>query len=310
MIDCQDVALGCPAQCEEAVRLVLSLLSAERSLTTKAVTVTDLAAAAAVAGAIVSKRGEKVAVVHDDFRLVATGAVQQAAVRVGQKRIDLVARKLELMSRKTDLEADLEIAKAKLKDAEKAVDDAQPKPGDAALARRNTARNGVADVRRQAQMITVRLSLVESLLATIDAFVAAIRVVPTGGRRTPLATAALYQALHDTSDTGLTHVLLIKAQPGQSAQLTSDKPLMFADKFSVMVEVNVTYILITVATSWVVKSGTATALAMAHGNLGDEIKFHVRTPVVGVDPPAVPLRLRSNTWQPAQLVGDLTTDDE
>lgn len=126
-----------------------------------------------------------VTVVHDDFRLLAQGAVQQAAVRLGEKRIELVARKLELVSRKTGLEADLELAKAELKDAEKAVDDAQPTPGDAALARRQTAREGVAGLRRQATTVTARLSLVESLLTTIDSFVAAVRVVPTGGRRRP-----------------------------------------------------------------------------------------------------------------------------
>lgn len=70
-----------------------------------------------------------------------------------------------------------------------------------------------------------------------------------------------------------------------------------------------TYILISVATSQVVKSGTATALAMAYGNLGDEINFHVRTSVVGVHPPTTPPHLRGDTWRPEQMIGDRTTGD-
>jgi hypothetical protein len=127
---------------------------------------------------------------------------------------------------------------------------------------------------------------VDALIDSIDRFSAAIRVIPTGARRSPLATAALYDELHQDATSRFTHVLLVKAQPGESAQLVDDKPLWFKDKFSTLVEVNVTYMLLATDDSHVALAGTATAMASAHGDLGSKVRFDTKAHVVGAGEPA------------------------
>jgi len=263
---------------------VLSLLSAERSVATAPVTVTDLAAATAVAGALEAKRGDRVIVVHDDFQLIVPGRIHEASKSVATRRQELVSRKIVLADRKGAIDAELAGAKSEEKDAEKAVADADPNaaPHDDLDARLDSARKRVAALTRQSSVAAIRLGLVESLISSIDAFGAAIRVIPAGGKRSPLATAALFDQLHEGATSHFTHVLLVKAQPAQSTQLTDDKPVWFPDKFSTIVEVNVTYMLIATNDSRVVRAGTATAIAAAHGELGSEIRFRTTTPVAGV----------------------------
>jgi len=265
-----------------AVPSVLSLLSAKRSLTTAAVTITDLAAAAAVAGALVRQQGDHILVFHDDFRLVLPGRLQVATTLVATKRQDLVAEKIALTDRKTAIDADLANAKEEKRVAEKALADADekgPHPElDVAL---ENALKRIADLSRQSGAAAVRLGQVDALIDSIDRFSAAIRVIPTGARRSPLATAALYDELHQGATSRFTHVLLVKAQPGESAQLVDDKPLWFKDKFSTLVEVNVTYMLMATEDSHVALAGTATAMASAHGNLGSEVRFNTKAHVVG-----------------------------
>jgi hypothetical protein len=266
-----------------AVPSVLSLLSAERSVATAPVTISDLAAATAVAGALKAQTGDRVVVVHDDFRLVVPGRIQTASTLVATKRHELVATKLALADRKGAIDAELAIAKADEKDAEKAVADADPKiPHPDLDTDLDNARKRVTGLTRKSGAAAVRLGLVDGLIASIDAFTAAIRVIPAGGRRSPFATAALYDELHAGASSQFTHALLVKAQPAQSAQLTDDKPLWFRDKFSTIVEVNVTYMLIATGDSRIVRAGTATAIASAHGDLGSELRFDTTAPVVGV----------------------------
>jgi hypothetical protein len=272
-----------PAALAAAVPHILSLLSAERSLTTASVSVTDLAAATAVAGALEAKGGDRVVVVHDDFRLIFPGRIQTASTLVATKRQELVARKIAITDRKGAIDAELAIAKAEEKDAENALADAdQKKPHPDLDTSLDNARKRVAGLTRKSGAAAVRLGLVDGLIGSIDTFSAAIRVIPAGGRRSPLATAALYDQLHQGATSQFTHVLLVKAQPAQSAQLTDDKPLWFADKFSTIVEVNVTYMLIATQDSHVERAGTATAIASAHGDLGSELRFDTKTPVAGV----------------------------
>lgn len=76
-----------------AVPAVLSLLSGQRTLSTAPVTLSDLAATAAVAGALRSKAGPGMALVHQDFRLVPDTGVYAAAARLQAKRQELGAAK-------------------------------------------------------------------------------------------------------------------------------------------------------------------------------------------------------------------------
>jgi hypothetical protein len=266
-----------------ALPSVISLLSAQRSISTASVTVNDLAAATAVAGALEAQGHDRVVVVHDDFRLLGSGRVQTAANGVAGKRNELVARKLAISDRRTAFDTELTIAKADLASAEKAFADAdhkKPHPDlDAAI---DNAQKAVAGLTRKVDAATTRLGSIDSVLAAIDAFTAAIRVVPAGGRRSPLATAMLRDDMHAGSPSWFSHVLLIKSQPAQSAQLTDDKPLWFKDKFSTLVEVNVTYMLISTDDSHVDRAGTATAMKSAHGDLGSQFHFDTESNVAGV----------------------------
>ena len=234
--------------------------------------------------AVEAKRGDRVVVVHDDFRLVVPGRIHTASRDVATKRQELVARKIALADRKSTCDADLAVARSEERDAEKALAATDPNqaPDPNLETTLENARKRVAGLSRQSSELAERLALVESLIASIDAFSAAIRVIPAGGRRSPLASAALFDQLHQGADPRFTHVLLVKAQPAQSVQLTDDKPLWFKDKFSTVVEVNVTYMLISTDDSSVIRAGTATAMAAAHGDLGSDIRFSTTTPVVGV----------------------------
>jgi hypothetical protein len=108
-----------------AVPQVLSLLSAERSLVSSAVTVTDLAAAAAVSGALQVMHGDKVGVMHDDFRLMVPGMVYEKSDEVATKRQELIARKISLSESKAQLESQLVEAKSQEQQAAKALTDAE-----------------------------------------------------------------------------------------------------------------------------------------------------------------------------------------
>ena len=258
---------------------VLSLLSAERSLSTASITVTDLAAAAAVAGALAPS--DRVAVFHDDFRLIPSGRVQTAVTAVATKRRELVTRKIELTDFKLEADGELTTARTREREAEKAFNEANPKTPEL-RAELEAARRDVSRLALIAGEVGIRLALVESLVGALDEFMKGVRIVATGARRSPLATSALYDQLQADAPTPFTHVLLIKGQAAQSQQLTDDKPLWFKDKFSTIVEVNVTFMCLETTGSKIVRAGTVTAMATAHGNLGSRLDFQVRTPVAGV----------------------------
>jgi hypothetical protein len=268
-----DTALEAAGAVASAIPAVLSLLSAHRTLSSAAVTASDLAAVAAVAG---SMRSESTRVFHDDFRLVPGSGVYALAGSVAGKRQELVARKIALGDKKSDLSADLAAAKAELGAFEKAT----PPDQDEVL----DAQKKVAGVQAQLDEVEVRVGVVDSLLTAADSFITTIRAVPGGGGRSPLATAALHEQLHagDGIDTDgdtpadeehgenkYTHVLLVKTQSGQVQQMLDNRPLWFRDKFSTAVETSITYMLIDTSSSAVVAAGTESAVESAHGTIGD-----------------------------------------
>ena len=83
---------------------------------------------------------------------------------------------------------------------------------------------------------------------------------PEGGARPPIAIATLQELLHKADGTpdAFTHVLFIKAEAGQAPLPLENKPLWWEDKFSSVVDVSVTYMLIKAEGSGVEAAGTAT----------------------------------------------------
>jgi hypothetical protein len=228
-----------------------------------------------------AKHRNKIVALHDEFRLALPGPIYDQSNAIAGKRQDLIARKIILSDTRASLDAELTDAKSREQKAAKALADAEVV--DPALQQEyDDAHALVTKLTRSSTELVVRLGLVDSLVAAIDAFTAAVRVIPPGGRRSSLSTAALLQSLHDGAEPRFTHVLLVKSQPAQAAQLTDDKPLWFKDKFSTIVEVNVTYILIATADSRIVRAGTATATTAAHGDLGSEIAIKPIGSVAGV----------------------------
>ena len=121
---------------------------------------------------------------------------------------------------------------------------------------------------------------VDSVLASIDSFVASINKTPEGGARPPIAIATLQELLHKADGTpdAFTHVLLIKAEAGQAQQLLENKPLWWEDKFSSVVDVSVTYMLIKAEGSGVEAAGTATGTASAFGKIGETPQIAIHGP--------------------------------
>jgi hypothetical protein len=262
-----------------AVPSLLSLFSAQRTLTTGATTVGDVAAAAAVAGALRGLTGAaRIAVVFENLRLMPASAVMNASRDVSEQRQKLLVRKLQLEDDKGRSTEQVAAERRRVASLEKAISDAGKNPPDGLGLQREEALKTIEGIERKMVDMTLRLGLIDGLITSIDAFLAAIAKVPEGARRSPLAAAALHEHLRPAEipsgtaaavSTTSTHVLLIKAQPGQSQQLLNDKPFWFDDKFSTIVDVSVTYVLIATKDSIVLSAGTVTKTARAYGTVGE-----------------------------------------
>ena len=113
-----------------------------------------------------------------------------------------------------------------------------------------------------------RKERIKTLIAAIDAFTISVQTVPTGSTRSTLTNAALYEGLHTGK---IDHVLLVKGVAGSGAQIVTDRPLWFKDKFSVVATTNITYVLLNVATNQIAHSGTASATVSLHGTIGTKL---------------------------------------
>ncbi|WP_436700308.1 hypothetical protein [Nocardioides sp. BYT-33-1] len=267
-------ALGTPLDLAGAVAGaipgVLSLLSAQRSLSTTKVDGNDTAAAAAVMSRLVALG---VPVTHDDFRTVPTGTVHTKYTALTQNRAGLIGTQLaqaDAVRRATAAEADattaLAAADADLAEAEKTGGDVPA--AEAAVAE---AARQVEEASAELAHATKSLAVVETVITMADEFIAAVRTA-TPGSRSLLTTAAVREQLHEDA-ARFSHVLLVKAENGQTEHTTTNLPLFFKDRFTTSATAAVTYLAITTADSSVVASGTVTAAASAHGKIGERYQL-------------------------------------
>jgi hypothetical protein len=320
-------AIAAPAIAVAAGALphLISLLSAERAVRTATVTLTDIAASAAVAGAL-RARTPRLHVFHDDFRLVHDGRIYGGVSRLSASRRDLVARRILVSDEKTTAESKLPAAKDDEARLAKDVEDASKSPAkapDELVQKLVRAKLLVGSLTKGVADAAVRMATIESLISSIDAFNSAIRVVPTGGRRTPLSTAALHELLHGNAieltggpeaqqtrplASGISHVLLVKGQAGTAQQMTENRPLWARDKFSAIVDVSVTYILIQTTDSQVLDADTVTATATAHGDIGAKPTIDVELPkshpIMSAGRPHRTERTSQAEWTGARLISD------
>lgn len=250
---------------------LLSLLSVDRTLSTGATAVGDLAAAAAVAGSL----AQSVRVVHDSLRL-GKSEVAENFDNLLDKRGLLIRRKVTFSDQKTAAEARL----SKTKEA--ASPDADT----------------IADLTRKVADAKTRLALVEDVMAKIDAFATVARTVPQGGKRSLLSTASLYEALHKDGENGkskLTHVLLVKAQAGQ-AQQELEHHKAGHDKFSTVADISITYMLLDLEGSTILGAGTVGGVASVYGKIGEEPTFRPAIHLTDGGPNGSSRRVPKHRW--------------
>ncbi|HYN81837.1 MAG TPA: hypothetical protein VES88_10080 [Gemmatimonadaceae bacterium] len=247
-----------------AVPAVLSLFSAHRTVSTTAVTASDLAASAAIAGMLKSEVSGAT-ILLDDFRLATNGDIYKFAAEASGKRQQLIARKIRLSDERRELEAKLAATKLEVERLEKPAE-----PGNSG--KLEDAQKEVYSVKASLADRDLRAGLIDSVVAAIDAFTTAIRAVPSGGHRSPLASAALQEELHGDAPR-FTHVLLVKTQPGVAQQMIENRPLWRGDKFSTIVDASITYILIQTSDSRVCAASTETSIWSARGKIGGPPKI-------------------------------------
>jgi hypothetical protein len=219
-----------------AIPGLVSLFAAKRTVTSSQVTVSDLSAAAAAIGAL--RVQDDLRIVHDDIRLAADqGKVQTSLSAFRDKRDELTAKKLELEAQKA------------------AAPTARPE-----------------DKQRVAEL-QMRLGLVDSIAAAMDAFLASLAAIPQGATRSRLTDAILRQQLHVGAADRFTHVLLVKSQGGALHEAVDNRPLWFNDRFTILAAVSLTYLLIATDDSHALASGTVAGTATGHGTIGKSLSI-------------------------------------
>ena len=270
-----------------AIPSVLSLFSADRTLRSAAVTVNDITAAAAVTGALTASTNanKPTSVVHDDFRLLpgttaerpergkVPEGIYDLSASINHRRTELRVERLVVVERKADTDENLKTNASAVAAAEKGLKDAEPADKEAKGKDVDDLRKARAGLESKAARDEARLAAIDAVLTGLDAFAAAVRTVPSGAKRSPLATAALHEQLHTGRKFDV--VLLARAEAGQTQQVVTNKPLWFRDRFATIVDVGITYMLISVTDSSILAAGTAPGTATATGKLGDSISINI-----------------------------------
>ena len=255
-----------------AVPSVMSLLAANRSVSTYTSTVDDIAALAAVAGAL---SGAKVLL--DDFRLVPEGGVTHKLSDLQTGRTSLVDRKLNLDQTRSQASTRRAAAEERIRELNTELDKAREKKESTEgilqdIKEEQEARNAASATEKRTAVL---VGLIDSVLSTIDAFTIRLTTVATGGKRSPLAAAALREQLRANGNGGISRVLLVKVAAGSVTQLTNDRPLWFKDKFTVIGNISLSFVLINPKDSLVMGAGEAGGAASMQGTIGDKLRFQI-----------------------------------
>jgi len=265
-----------------AVPGLLSLFSAHRTVTTAPVTISDLAAAAATVGAL-RRLTDSGRLIHDDLRLIPKGAVHRKVEALGAKQQELVGHKIALEADKARSSAELAEARAKVSELTAALA-ANPQNSNELRPLLAGERKRLESLEQKVDAATVKVGLIESVLSAINAFMASLTAVPEGGKRSPLALAAMREQLHEATagDHPFTHVLLVKGNAGSAQQSVDDRPLWLDDKYSAVATASITYMLLETETSQLLTADNVTGSAAAYGKIGDE--FEVKVEARPLDP--------------------------
>lgn len=111
----------------------------------------------------------------------------------------------------------------------------------------------------------------KALLKTCQTALAAMTTVPENSKLSPLALAALQEALHSEDFDG---VLVVKGGASSATQLVDDRPLRFGDPLSVVCTATISYLLIDHrSNSKVLGGGLAHGAAQVHGKIGRQLSL-------------------------------------
>ena len=253
-----------------ALPSVLSLFAARRTVTSSSFTVTDIAATAAVAGELLS-RGS-IEPLHDDFRLLEPGPLEEEFARLSTARQKLISKKLELERARSQLDAELTSLRERIEQFTKALADATDANETARLDKLiEEARAERKTVTQSADVVAARMGLIDSVISAIDSFTTAVNATPEGAQWSPLEAASRREQLHEPN--GVSHVLLIKAASGSTLEAMSDKTFG-KDKFSALATLSLTYMLLDV-NSGLVAAGNASGEVDVTGSIGNKLKIEV-----------------------------------
>jgi hypothetical protein len=127
--------------------------------------------------------------------------------------------------------------------------------------------NGAEAADRQA---ATTIAAVAAVVAAVDAYLERLVSIPDGATRSPLTAAVLRSALHDGS---VDSVLLVKAESASGMRLLDDRPLWFADRFSIVSAATLTWALIEIPGGQLRLSGVTTGTALTSGKVGRRVSF-------------------------------------
>ncbi len=116
---------------------------------------------------------------------------------------------------------------------------------------------------------TARIAEGKALLKNCEAALTAMITVPAGGKASPLALAAMQDAIHSDRFGG---VLVVKGGAASATQLVDDRPLRFGDALSIVSTATIAYLLIDHRNGGrVLSGGLAHGVAQAHGKIGSTL---------------------------------------
>ena len=259
---------------------VLSMFTADRRVTSKAQSVSDHAAVAAVIGALDPLDASR-SFAHATFRLLRASNVYQDLTALNDTVETVKARKIGIDHEKNAATTALSIGQKELDEAlaEEAKRAKAGEPVDSALsARIDSVAQRIDAAKDQIADLESKLTYIEMLLGSTGGFLEVIKQPSESGGRSPLDVAVIHERLHKSVDDGtseFSHVLLLTVEGGSGYQSISNRPLWFQDKFSTSVDVSLSFMLLHTASNAIRASGVVTRTASAYGNIGAKMTVTV-----------------------------------
>jgi hypothetical protein len=255
------VPVAAAAAVASALPGLISFFAPNRSLSSHAMSLDDHVVLAEIAGHLAGAHDVMLA----DFRTVPEDGVVRRDLELMEKRGKLLDEKTRADIDRAEAEAD-KAAKQVALDAilNKYKENLQDPAAQREISGATAARDHAAKVLVQKAGEVVQL---EDLVKGIDSFRTAIHTVPSGGARSPVVTAALYEALHQEGTGRFAGVLFVKSGGGSIDQLIDDRKLR-KDRFDLLGSATIAYWLIDPGNSLIVASGTAAGSTRLQGTVG------------------------------------------